>query len=897
MQPTSIGPFKIQRELGRGGMGQVFLARDSRLDRLVAIKALPEATAQDPDALARFEREARMLASLNHPGIGAIYGLEEVGGQRYLILEFIDGETLRRRMSRGGFPIDQALSIAQRIAEALEAAHDKGIIHRDLKPGNVMITTDGVVKVLDFGLARPEDPPYVASPDMPNSSTPDSRGRNLSPTIPGVILGSPGYMSPEQALGKAVDKRSDIFAFGCVLYEMLTGEQAFPGENVTASLGAVLHLEPDWSRLPENTPARIRELLIRATTKERRQRLHDIGDARLTLERSLNAREWEAAAGDAGSGRAGNPLARLLPWILAAAALAVAAVGAWRSSKGIEPTTAAPGAIVRLRADDADAPLTATTDVPAMAISADGRQIVYPVTVEGGGCMAVRRLDDFSFDIFPRFASDIFFAPDGKLVFSDSGALFVRPAGGGQHVFLYEERRNIASKGCAWSPRGILFARAPNSGLFLVPASGGEPRELTVPDAARNEVSHRWPDVLPDGRRALITIKKFDTLTFDDAEIALLDLDTGTWKTIIRGGSFARYARTGHIVYVRNASIMAVPFDVESGEVTGSPVTVVSGVMWSPGSGAAKFAFARDAGTLVYTPGGSDEERNELVWIDMTGHVEPVGAPAMRYFHSTVSPDGTRIATSVFGASDAIFVYDLVRRTNTRITFRGNCSDARWMPDGKRIAYVSDADGPTAGYLINADGSGLPEKIAERSARGGRRIAMVDGQPVTVFEEGGDILLQPFHSESRQKLVATQFDEIVPQVSPDGRWLSYASNETGQFAVYVRPFPSGEGRWQVFAGDTYHCWAPDSSAIYCADYDNLRFLRVPFRAEPDGVEVGPPEVLFTLPPDIGFQPTMDPSGTRFLSSRGLPRQFQGEQVCVVLNWFDELKAKVPGGSN
>src|ERR1043165_3996949 len=584
MPPRAIGPFEILRELGRGGMGVVFLARDNRLDRLVAIKSLPEHLVSDPDRLARFQREAKVLASLNHPGISAIYGIEEATGtdpgstvsKQNLILEYVQGEHLADRLDPGAIPIEEALTIAEHIAGALEAAHERGVIHRDLKPGNVMVSPEGAVKLLDFGVARTQDAD-AASPISPSAATVKSPTPGQSPTLPGAVLGSPGYMSPEQALGKPIDKRSDIFAFGCVLYELLAGAKAFPGENETAALGALLHVEPDWSRLPEPTSARIRDLLKSLTAKDRRNRLHDTGDARLAIELSLRARDWEHAP--TGPRRRRHPIARVFPWALIAGSIALFAAALWPSRLSPKVHATSPAPVVRLRVDDADAPLSPVSDIPCIAISPDGKRMAYVATIDGVGQVAIRGTDDFSISRVKRVPADMFFTADGGLVFTENGkdSIMSLPAGGSEPVSLFESQRYIASKGCAWSPRGIVFSPTPNSGLNLLPAGGGQPRTVTTPDPSRNEVSHRWPDVLPDGQHVLMTIKKLDILSFDEAEIALVDLDTGKYNTIIRGGSFARYVPTGHIAYARNGSIMAVPFDAASGEVTGSPVAVVSG--------------------------------------------------------------------------------------------------------------------------------------------------------------------------------------------------------------------------------------------------------------------------------------------------------------------------------
>lgn len=900
-----IGPYEVQRELGRGGMGEVYLARDSRLDRLVAIKAVPDHLATDPDRLARFQREAMVLASLSHPNIGAIYGLEESAARPHLVLEFVEGKTLADRLN-GPVPVPEALAIAAQIADALEAAHEKGVIHRDLKPGNVMITPDGTVKVLDFGIARMPEPAAFPTPISPQAPTSPAPARVHSPTIPGAIMGSPGYMSPEQSLGKDVDKRSDIFAFGCVLFEMLTGVQVFPGENPTASIAAVLHLEPDWSRLPAETPVRVRELLAAALSKDKKQRLHDIGDARLALDQAIQGREWITTDSDGGKRR--RPLMHALPWVIAAIFL-VAAIGvSWPSwANPGSDRTSTHSAPIHLRVDVPEATPNSITSTCSVAISADGRQIAY-VSYEKGrdASIIVRRLDDsriqrlrFS-DVDPfvvPIAMDIVFSPDGRLIAGfQQSSLFVVSVAGGEPVRLYSGTSNVSPKGAAWTKDGILFAPAANTGLLLISERGGDPQTITVPDPARDEISHRYPDPLPDGRHVLMTVKKAGILTFDDAEIALLDLQTRTWKTILKGGSFARYVPSGHIVFIRNGSIMAVPFDADSRQVTGSPSAVLSGVVTSPSGGTGGFAVARDRGTLIYLPGGIDDIKTDLVWIALDGTIEPVGAPIMQYATFALSPDGTRIASGVWGANDAIFVYDLARQTNTRITYRGNSGSPMWLPDGSRIVYTSDIDGPLTYYLCNSDGSGKPEAIGGHTALAPGSVVTLDGKPGLVIGSEGDIWFTPIADEPRRRLFGSQFDETLPSVSPDGRWLSYASNESGQYEVYIRPFPAGEGRWQAsVGGGWFSCWMPDgNSLVYFRDTDRAVF-RVPIRSAPS-LQIEAPEPLFILAKELSglFQPT--PDGARLLSIREVQSRITLTQVNLVLNWFDELRARVPTGS-
>ncbi len=907
---TTIGSFQVERELGRGGTGVVYLARDTRLDRLVAIKALPDALADEPDRLARFEREAKLVASLSHPGIAAVHGLQEHDGKHYLVMEYVEGETLAARLKRGRLPLEESLGIAVRTAEALEAAHEKGLIHRDLRPGNVMLTPEGAIKVLDFGLTRAADADS-ARVGSGSGSDPDSPAMTVTlpanaqtPTFPAVIPGATAYTSPEQASGKAVDKRSDIFSFGCVLYEMLTGVQVFSGDSAAALLAAITHVEPDWSRLPSATPTRIRELLASLLEKDRKQRLHDIGDARLELESAIRGREW-VSQNAPGMGRRRKSIAASVSWLFAFASLGLAAVvllssGASSDTRRLASTRTP----VRLRADLPEAPLTNVFDTGLLAVTADGSKLAYVSEKDGPrGSVVVRRMDDArvqrltlsSRDMAPGLLpSDAMFSPNGSMVagFSQSD-LFITPVGGGEPTALYRGPSYVASKGGAWSDSGIIFCPAPNAGLLRISERGGEAETLTTPDAARDEISHRWPDFLPDGRHALMTVKTSGILTFDDAEIALLDMESRTWKTIIRGGSYARYVPTGHIVYARNGSIMAVGFDAATGRVTGTPAAVLSGVMTCPGSGAAQFAVAREAGSLFYIPGGPDQPQRELVWVDQKGTMEPVDAPVMYYRSAVFSPDGGRVAASVFGASDAIFVYDLARRTSTRMTYRGNCGGASWFPDGSKLAYASDADGAMSSYVADADGSGQPERVGNRGVNENTSLVMLDGRPALVLADAGDIWLQPFDGGPRRALVSSQFDETLPRVSPDGRWVSYASNESGQYEVFIRAFPTGSTRRQVsVGGGRVHCWAPAGDAVfYLRDSDNM-LLRASVKIS-QAEEVGTPEPMFTWPASVVGGVEVSPRDGRFLGIRELPPKYEVSQVRVVLNWFDELRAKVP----
>ncbi len=903
---STLGIYTVERELGRGGMGVVFLARDTRLDRLVALKALPEDLSDDQERLGRFEREARLLASLNHSGIGAIYGMEVAEGRRYLVLEYVDGTTLEERLASGPMGIEEALPIARQIAEALEVAHEKGIVHRDLKPGNVMLRGDGAVKVLDFGLARSAPPRSGISAGSGSSSLPTMTSAPLgqSPTMPGAILGTPGYMSPEQARGRPIDARADIFALGCVLFEMLTGRRAFPGDSQADSIAAVIEREPGWQGLPARTPLQLRELLEKCLEKEVRRRIRDAGDVRLELERCIERRAWMSSTL---APRAGAPAARRLPaalgWIVAGVAV-VAGVLAWRLGGVQAPSPAdsapAPAGTVRfsISSDGYRGALVDTRGT--LAISRDGRAIVF--TGEGpdhGLGMLVRTLNDPMPRPIPNGANwvsgDPMLSPDGRSVaYFGSTDLYSVPIDGGVPVLVY--RGPGMAKGAVWTASGILCSPTPSSGLVMIPLDGGTPKVVTTPDASAGEVSHRWPDALPGGTHFLFTIKKSDMLTFDDADIGLLDATTGKWKQIIHGGSYARYAPPGHIVYATNGRLLAVSFDLQALAVTSSAVEVVPGIITDPGSGSAGFAIAPEAGMLVYQAGGRNEPAHQAVWVDAKGTITPTKLPNRNYASLAISPDGTRVACTVFGACDAIFVYDFAAGTSSRLTFRGNCSSAAWTPDGAGLVFSSDAEGPQNTYLAPADGSAEPRKLFDGILTGGCSIARLpSGELVVVYESGGDIFMRSGDRPGPPtRLVGSQFFEGRASVSRDGKWLAYVSEESGQAEVYVRPFPSGEGKVQVSrggGGGVASFWAADGkSLIYMRAHVPVR---VTYRADTQ-FRVDDQAELGAAPEDFRA-PSFAPDGSRSLWVKPVATPYAGDRVYAVVGWSQELKAKLPGG--
>ena len=894
-----LGPYEILSRLGMGGMGVVYRARDSRLGREVAIKVLPDAVANDPERISRFRREARVAASLNHPNIAAVYGFEDEGGAHFLVMELVEGPTLAERLRGGPLPIDEALAIVEQIAGGLEAAHDNGIVHRDLKPANVKITPDGKAKILDFGLAKPANEPAPAA-DI-----------ELSPTItaqhttPGMVLGTIPYMSPEQARGRAVDKRSDIWSLGCVLYECLVGRRAFDGDTATDVLAKILERDPDWDALPARTPPRVRELLERCLEKDLKHRVRDSGDVRIELERARDAREWSTS----GLRRIRRPrrarIQQVLPWAVAGV-LAVALAASLVTRRGTTSSGGrAPRAPLRADVSDPEFPRVPYEDAATLAISPDGMTIAYigpsptdPKTIPEAVGLYVRRADETRAHRVESPCDkpiyDPFFSPDGKWLGCSCAGIYKIPLSGGPPVQLAES--TSFSKGASWSTRGIVFAPAAKSGLVLVKEEGGPLETLTVPDASKGEVSHRWPSVLPDARHVLFTIKKEGITSFDQADIALLDVEKGTWKTLIHGGSFAKYLPSGQIVFARGDAILAVPFDLRAGSVTGEPVSVASGVMTEPSSGAAQYAIAQDAGTLAFVPGGARAARIELDWIDRTGRSSPIGAPLLPWFNPVLSPDGTRVASTIWGATDTVVVYDVARRSLTRLPIEGNCTFVDWTPDSRQVLYVSDIEGRSkySMFLARADGSGRPQLVlADVLPSMLSRIVRLEGGIGVLHGDKDGIVLNAFQGDRSPRRFSRDLPTGFFDQSPDARWLVFDSESSGQSEIYITSFPSGGGAWQITRGGGYTpIWSPhgDEVTYWRGSGSDVWLRSVRVSTANDQVSSSAPTDLFKIPADIDMiRP--DPDGRRFLAMRTLPPQFKGDRILVVLNWFDQVQAR------
>ncbi len=801
-----IGAYEVVGSLGAGGMGEVYRARDTRLNRDVALIIVPEAFALDADRLARFQREAQVLASLNHPNIAAIYGFEderlnhpaEAGLHvRALVLELVEGETLADRIARGPIPIDEALPIARQIAEALESAHEQGVIHRDLKPANIKVRDDGTVKVLDFGLAKM----------LENEATASSSSLSLSPTITtpamtqiGMILGTAAYMAPEQARGKAADRRSDVWAFGCVLFEMLTGVQAFAGEDVTDVIAAVVRGEPAWNALPADTPPSIELLLRRCLEKDRRKRVGDISGALFVLREPVltSAKPLATAAASPAPPRRSGRLAAAIVGALVVGA-AIAAGTMWQLMKPLPPD------VVRLAMSTTEAQIARNANGTHVAIAPDGSSVAYVAATGTVPTIHIRRRDNFDAIAVAQPATYPFFRPDGKEIgFVNQGMLRRVAVTGGPSVEVARVEGQLA--GATWGSDGrIVFASSsPKTGLMRVPAGGGNVEVLTQPAAGTD---HVMPRFLPGIEAVLFTIRR----TAGDAgtaEIAVLDLRSSPPQTniLVRGGSDARYVSSGHLVYLAGNSLRAIPFDLDALKTTADTATpVLAGMATLVGQLGADFDVSA-TGTLAYlTPRSGSTSGRTMAWVDRRGREQSIDAPARPYLYPQISPDGTRVALDVRDAETDIWVWDLQRKGFTRVTRDPNLDRTPVWANDNEILFSSMTEGTPTIYRQRADGTGTPERLADAiageplfpSSLAGNRLLVnstvggpQSGDLVTIdVSRSAGSTATPLPKP--QALVMGPAGEINGTVSPDGRWLAYQSNESGMWEVYVQPYGAG----------------------------------------------------------------------------------------------------------
>jgi Tol biopolymer transport system component len=876
-------------KLGEGGMGEVYQATDTNLKRSVAIKVLPASVAGDADRLARFQREAEVLAALNHPNIGAIYGLEKTPDFTALVMELVEGDDLSRRIARGAIPVDEALPIARQIAEALEAAHEQGIIHRDLKPANIKVRSDGTVKVLDFGLAKAMEPASAqgASAGQAHASTSPTI-TSPAMTLAGMIIGTAAYMSPEQAKGLVVDKRSDVWAFGCVLYEMVTGRRAFQGDDVADTLASVLKSEPDWSAIPSDVPRAVCELIEGCLRKNRKERISSLSTVLFVISHPQ----------------------------MVGGAISVSRSSVWRRATiGIVSVviSATLGATLALQLRPAKAVSVTRLAFTVsegqqlfgnrqnVALSPDGTRIVYSADAR----LYLRSMSDFEATAIPGTAPAInpVFSPDGQsLVFWASGALKRIAISGGTATTLCQV--GPAPFGLSWDRSGILFSTA-GTAIKRVSPDGGKP-ELLV-DLSNTEDLAYGPQLLPDGDTLLFTlVKRIDAAIdrWSEAQVVVHSLKTGVRRPLLEGGSDARYVTTGHLVYASGGTLFAVPFDLSRLAVTGGAVSVVEGVRREVGSAGRSFVFSQ-SGSLVYVPGPASTGQQDLALFDRKGKMEALNLPDGRYDFPRVSPDGKRIVfESTDGKEAVVSIYELSRASSVRrLTFGRNNRFPIWTADGSRVTFQSDREGDPAVFWQPADG-GTAERLTtpEPDTSHTPESWSPDGE-VLLFSETRNFVssLWTFSLKDRK---ATPFSDVKGSAlptdamfSPDGRWVAYQTGKVGmgEGETFVQPFPPTDAKYQIAEGGR-PLWSRDGKELFFVPSPS-RFMAVTINASPTfrftnpvsvprsfGVAIPGSPRTFDMMPDgrfVGVAPQQSPVGSG------------PAQIRVVLNWTEELKRLVP----
>ena len=887
---TQLAHYEILEPIGKGGMGEVYRARDGKLGRDVAIKVLPEEFAQDTERLRRFQREAKVLASLNHPNIASIYGLEQSDSTHYLVLELVPGETLAERIARGPIPVDEALEIAKKIAEALEEAHEQGIVHRDLKPANIKQTEDGKIKVLDFGLAKA----FVDDAAEADSSMSPTLTRDA--TRVGVILGTAAYMSPEQAKGKQVDKRADVWAFGVVLYEMLTGKRAFAGEDVSETLAYVLTKEPGWGALPPKTPNTIRQVLELCLTKDVKRRVRDIGDVRLVMD------------GAFGIATAAASPKRTIGWRMAAvAALGIVALVWLVLLRTRAPVETQP--VMRFRTVLPSTVSLSPVGRHALALSPDATQLVFVANDQ----LYLREMD--ALEATPlkgtADAGNPFFSPDGQWVgFWSEGQLKKVSIGGGAPVTLCETSNPL---GASWGPDDTIVFGQRQKGIWKVSANGGEATALITLDSEKGERAH-GPELLPGGRTVLFTlVDRGDSsvdvpfANWDEARIVAQSLETGQRRLLVERGTDARYVPTGHLVYAHAGSLLAVPFDRDSLEVTGAPIEIAEGIQMAVrGSGTAHFSFSRNGSLVYYASSFARVPLNTLVTVDRSGAYRPLTQTPRAHLAPRFSPDGKRLAVTIYDEGSAqrdIWLVEMSRASITRLTFDdANSTDPIWSPDGRTVTFASDRAG-RAFNIFSKDAGGVGDAV-QLSAFDEHTLPKhwtEDGSQL-VFVKGGtfyDIgVFSPDGSGEVDMLVAEPSRAMQARLSPDERWLAFTSDESGQREVYVQAFRGPKRRWQVSTdGGSEPVWAPNERELFYRNNDKM--MVTPIATQPE-FRPGVPTVLFE------GRYAFDPFGNadthnydvasdsqHFVMLLEDERVAPGREIVFVVDWFQELERLVP----
>jgi eukaryotic-like serine/threonine-protein kinase len=887
---TKLGPYEIVSPLGAGGMGEVYRARDVRLDRTVAIKILPQNLAATPEIRQRFEREARAVSSLNHPHICTLYDIGHQDGTDFLVMEYLEGETLAKRLESGPLATNELLRYAIEIADALDRAHRQGVIHRDLKPGNIMLMKSGA-KLLDFGLAKSSVAPLVGDfSSSPTVSRPLAGNvQSDALTAQGTIVGTFQYMAPEQLEGGQADARSDIFSFGSVLYEMATGKKAFPAKSTASLIAAILKEQPKpISELQPMAPPALERVVKTCLEKDPDERWQSAGD----LKRELG---WIASAGS----QAGIPAPVAAKrksrdraiWIGAGVLVALAAAFlGWMS--GLVQHSSSPARLsVTLPAGKT---LVRSSSGP-LAISPDGSEIVYSAYGDDRKPqLFLRKLG--SFESTPIAGTDggecPFFSPNGEwvgFVSSDFELKKVSLRGGGS-VVLAEDAQ---ATGGSWSEDDtIYYEKTFVSGVFAVSAKGGQPKQVTQPGTTQDDRAHIWPGMLPGKNGMIFTV--WTGKSFNEARIEALSFGTGKRKVLIEGGTGARYLPGGYLAYAHDGTLFVVGFDADKLEVVGAPVPAIAGVMTGAATGGAGFAVSKN-GTLVFEPGSFTSVQRNLVWIDRSGKVSNVSEQAKPYASPVLAPDGKRLAVVLEGSTYDIWVYDLDRGALTKVSFGANDYDPQWSPDGKMLAYISSKSGEIGVQVKHGIEQGMESAVIAGPDNKTVFGWTPDGREIVFGQESKesawDIFAATVEGDHKiRPLVVGPFDQYDARVSPDGKWMAYVSNESGQNEVFVQALNDPNSRAQISSeGGGFPRWAHSGNELFFRSKDG--WVMSVKLAPGNSLSPGKPVRLFEDKKDWGDYDVA--SDGRLLSARDVEEKGAGTQINVVLHWFEELKQELP----
>jgi eukaryotic-like serine/threonine-protein kinase len=879
-----LGPYEILSAIGAGGMGEVYRAKDTRLDRIIAIKVLPSHLADRAELRERFEREARTIASLDHPHICTLHDIGHQDGTDYLVMEYLEGETLAERLKKGPLPLNQVLQFAIEIADALDKAHRKGITHRDLKPGNIMLTKSGA-KLLDFGLAKLKQESAAPVSELPTKD---------AITAEGSIVGTLQYMAPEQIEGKQSDTRTDIFAFGAVVYEMATGKKAFEGKTSASVMAKILESDPaPMTLLQPMTPPALDRVVKKCLVKEPEDRWQSAKD--LTDELKWIAEESAPRSAPSGVPVAPSHVSPRWMVVFAVAGLVVAAIAAF-AVWFLRPTPQRP--VTRFAISLPAGQRVAALDSPFVVLSPDGTRLAYVATQGSIQQLYLRAMDSPEAKPIPgtEGATAPFFSPDSQWVGFFVGTKLKKISVSGGAAVTLCDVAPVNFQGASWGSGDTIVFQAPG-GPLRVSAAGGTPQRFATVDSKKAE-DYFWPEFLPGGNAVLFAAGAGIGSLADAGHVVVLSQQSGKRRDLT-GGTRPSYAPTGHLIYAQAGTLMAMPFDAQRLTVTGSPVPVLEGVLESTASGVGQYSFS-STGSLVYLSGGPQGTQRRLVWVDRKGAEQPLPAPARGYRTPRLSPDGRRVAVGT--TESQIWLYDLARETLTRLTFQGSGNTPIWTPDGKRVAFQSSVAGDPAANVFwqLADGSGSAERLTAGEYQhidgswspDGQVLAFVEVNPTTgrdiwTLHVSGDRKPQPF--------LRTPFNEAAPQFSPDGRWLAYASDESGRYEIYVRPYPGPGGKWQISTeGGNEPVWGHNGEIFYRS---GNKMVAVDTTSHPS-FSAGRPKVLFESPyvPALQTNANYDvsPDGQRFLMVKE-NEATSAAQINVVLNWFEELKQKVPTG--